>query len=282
MTDWVRHEGFIRLVAFALVFALVATWETLAARRRPRLERAARWPGNLALTALNTLVLRLLFPGAAIGVALHAGAVGWGLLPSLGLPESVALVLGVVLLDLAIYLQHAMFHAVPLLWKLHLVHHADVDFDVTTGTRFHPAEMVLSGIFKLGVIAALGPPALAVLVFEVLLNATSLFNHGNIRIPGAVDRLLRYIVVTPDMHRVHHSVDPREHNRNFGFALPWWDRIFGTYRAQPATDHGQMAIGLAAFQESPVRTLGRILALPFVAGGTGPGPGVTGATSSAR
>ena len=177
--------------------------------------------------------------------------------------------LSVLALDLAIYLQHLMFHAVPLFWRLHRVHHADLDFDVTTGARFHPVEIVLSMLIKFAVILALGPPALAVLLFEVLLNATSMFNHGNVRLPARVDRVLRWLVVTPDMHRVHHSVDPRETNSNFGFNVPWWDRLFGTYRAQPQAGHDAMTIGIEQFRVPRELWLDRMLLQPFRADTSG-------------
>jgi len=169
----------------------------------------------------------------------------------------------VIVLDLAIYLQHVLFHAVPVLWRLHRMHHADLEFDVSTGVRFHPIEILLSMGIKLGVVAALGTPAVAVLVFEVLLNATSMFNHGNVRLPARTDRVLRWIVVTPEMHRVHHSVVPRETNSNFGFNLPWWDRLFGTYRAQPAAGHEGMTIGIAQFRDPSELRLDRLLIQPF-------------------
>ena len=181
----------------------------------------------------------------------------------LALPAWVGVVASVVLLDLAIYFQHVLFHAVPVLWRLHRMHHADLDFDVTTGLRFHPIEILLSMVIKLAVVAALGAPALAVLIFEVLLNATSMFNHGNVRIPAGLDRVLRWVVVTPDMHRVHHSILSRETNSNFGFNLPWWDRLFGTYRAQPAAGHEGMTIGIEQFRDPRELRLDRMLLQPF-------------------
>jgi sterol desaturase/sphingolipid hydroxylase (fatty acid hydroxylase superfamily) len=257
------HEPIIRLTAFAVVFALMAVWELQAPRRHQAIGRPVRWPGNLGLVVIDTLLVRLVFPTAAVGVALIAEARGWGLFQVAGLPAWLAVAASVILLDLAIYLQHVLFHAVPALWRLHRVHHADLEFDVTTGVRFHPIEILLSMAIKLGVVAALGAPAVAVLVFEVLLNATSMFNHGNVRLPAALDRALRFIVVTPEMHRVHHSVVARETNSNFGFNLPWWDRLFGTYRPQPAAGHEAMTIGIDQFRDPRELRLDRLLVQPF-------------------
>jgi sterol desaturase/sphingolipid hydroxylase (fatty acid hydroxylase superfamily) len=261
----VTHEPAIRLGCFLGVLLLMALWEALAPRRRLTVRRPLRWTSNLGLVALNTLAARLLVPMGAVGVALAAQENGWGLFHNVALPDWLAVVLAVVVLDLAIYLQHVMFHAVPMLWRLHMVHHADLDFDVTTGARFHTIEILLSLGIKAAVVILLGAPALAVLIFEVLLNATSMFNHGNVRLPGWLDRLLRLLLVTPEMHRVHHSVIVRETNSNFGFNLPWWDFLFGTYRAQPAQGHEGMTIGLEQFREEKVADrLPRMLLLPFV------------------
>jgi sterol desaturase/sphingolipid hydroxylase (fatty acid hydroxylase superfamily) len=257
------HEPVIRLGAFAAIFVAMALWELLAPRRPQAIGRLRRWPGNLGIVVLNTLLVRLAFPTAAVGVALLAESRGWGLFPALTAPPWLAVVAAVILLDLAIYLQHVLFHAVPALWRLHRMHHADLEFDVTTGARFHPIEILLSMAIKLGVVAALGAPAAAVLIFEVLLNATSMFNHGNVRLPQRFDRVLRWLVVTPDMHRVHHSVVPRETNSNFGFNLPWWDRLFGTYRAQPAAGHEAMTIGIEQFRDPRELRLDRMLLQPF-------------------
>jgi len=257
------HEPTIRLSTFAGIFAAMALWELLAPRRRQAIGRLRRWPGNLAIVAIDTLLVRLLFPTAAVGVALLAEGRGWGLFPALAAPVWLAVIASVVLLDLAIYLQHVLFHAVPVLWRLHRMHHADLEFDVTTGVRFHPLEILLSLAIKLGVVAALGAPAVAVLIFELLLNATSLFNHGNVSLPRRLDRLLRWLVVTPDMHRVHHSVVPRETNSNFGFNLPWWDRLCATYRPAPAAGHDSMTIGLEQFRDPSELRLDRLLLQPF-------------------
>jgi sterol desaturase/sphingolipid hydroxylase (fatty acid hydroxylase superfamily) len=220
---------------------------------------------NLGVVALNTALLRLLFPAAAVGFALVGEERGWGLLDNVALPDWLAVLAAIIALDLAIYLQHVMFHAVPALWRLHRMHHADLDFDVTTGGRFHPIEILLSMLIKFAVVAALGVPALAVFIFEVLLNATSMFNHSNVRIPEHVDRGLRLFVVTPDMHRVHHSVEDDETNSNFGFNLPWWDWLLGTYRDQPRAGHQGMTIGIRTFREPRLcsHLLG-MLAIPFI------------------
>jgi sterol desaturase/sphingolipid hydroxylase (fatty acid hydroxylase superfamily) len=233
-----QHEPWVRMSAFGLVLAAMALWELAAPRRALGHARLQRWPMNLGIVVLNTALLRLVLPLTAVGLAAVASERGWGLLNQLAPAPWIALIAAVVALDLAIYLQHVLFHAVPALWRLHRMHHADLDFDVTTGVRFHPVEILLSALIKLGAVAALGPPVAAVLVFELALNATSMFNHGNVRLPLAADRALRWLLVTPDMHRVHHSAVPRETNSNFGFSLPWWDRIFGTYLAQPAAGPG--------------------------------------------
>ncbi len=257
------NEPLIRLAAFATVLSLLVAWEFLAPRRRRTLDRTTRWPGNLGVVVLDTLLARLLVPTTAIGLALLCEERGWGLFQTLALPAWAAIPLGFLALDLAIYLQHVMFHAVPALWRLHRMHHADQDIDVTTGVRFHPIEILLSLGIKLGVVAALGTPAIAVLIFEILLNATSMFNHSNVAMPARLDRILRWIVVTPDMHRVHHSIVVQETNSNFGFNLPWWDRLLGTYRDQPAAGHEGMIIGIRQFREPDEQRLDRMLTQPF-------------------
>jgi sterol desaturase/sphingolipid hydroxylase (fatty acid hydroxylase superfamily) len=257
------NEATIRLGVFISVFSAMALWEAVAPRRPRSYSRFQRWPSNLAIVALNTALARVLFPTAAVGLALLAEKRGWGLLNNLPISPWAALVASVVLLDLAIYLQHVMFHAVPALWRVHRMHHADLDFDVTTGARFHPIEIVLSILIKFGAVAALGAPVLGVLIFEVVLNATSMFNHGNVRIPVGFDRCLRWLVVTPDMHRVHHSIVVGETNSNFGFNLPWWDRLLGTYRDQPAAGHDRMTIGIEQFRELRELWLDRMLLQPF-------------------
>jgi sterol desaturase/sphingolipid hydroxylase (fatty acid hydroxylase superfamily) len=260
---FLTDEPGVRLVAFAGIFALMAAWEMLAPRRDQKLGRSTRWPSNIGIVVLDTVLVRLVFPTTAVGLALIAEAREWGLFHALDLPAWASVVLAVAALDIAIYLQHVLFHAVPALWRLHRMHHADLDIDVTTGARFHPIEILLSMGIKLGVVAALGTPAIAVLAFEVLLNATSMFNHSNVRMPILLDRVLRWIVVTPDMHRVHHSIVARETNSNFGFNLPWWDRLFGTYRDQPAAGHEAMTIGIEQFRDPAEQRLGRMLTQPF-------------------
>ncbi|MFA7429800.1 MAG: sterol desaturase family protein [Rhodospirillaceae bacterium] len=257
------HEPLIRLSFFLGVFVLMAVWEVFAPRRRLAHPRRLRWTSNLGIVVLNTVVVRVLFPTAAVGAALLAVESGWGAFNVLDLPFAVAVVVSVLVLDLAIYLQHVMVHAVPIFWRLHRMHHADLDYDVTTGARFHPLEIVLSMVIKLAVVVLLGAPAEAVLIFEVLLNATAMFNHGNVRLPLWLDAVLRWLVVTPDMHRVHHSSISAETNSNFGFNLPWWDRLFGTYRAQPQLGHEGMEIGLARFRERGDLRLDRMLVQPF-------------------
>ncbi len=266
-----QNENIIRLGFFLIIFAAVAFWEFLTPRRALTTSKKMRWISNLSITVFNPLMVRLLFPVLAVGMSLKADENGWGLLNIFELPYWLALVIGVAVLDLIIYLQHVMFHAIPILWRLHMVHHADLDYDVTTGLRFHPIEIVLSMGIKLSAVTLLGPPLIAVLVFEILLNATAMFNHGNICIPLKIDRILRFIIVTPDMHRVHHSVIIRETNSNFGFNLPWWDRLFGTYRDQPIEGHARMTVGLAQFREPKKLTLPWLLALPFI-GDTGRQP----------
>jgi sterol desaturase/sphingolipid hydroxylase (fatty acid hydroxylase superfamily) len=258
------YQSAIRLGCFAGVLALLAVWEILAPRRPLTIAKPVRWFSNLGLVVLDMFVARLLLPLGAVGVALVAEERNWGFFHNVPLPAWLAVVLSVVALDFTIYLQHVLFHAVPVLWRLHMVHHADLDMDMTTGVRFHTLEILLSLGIKLAAVILLGAPALAVLIFEVVLNATSLFNHSNVRLPGWLDRVLRLVVVTPDMHRVHHSVMVQETNSNFGFNLPWWDRLLGTYRAQPAAGHRAMTIGLEQFRDERVEWLHWMLALPFI------------------
>ena len=257
------YQQFIRLAAFCGVFSLMAAWEFMEPRRTRSAGRGWRWPNNLGVVVVDTLLVRILFPTTAVGLALIAGPHGLGLFNMVQFPAWIGVVASVILLDLAIYFQHVLFHAVPALWRLHRMHHADLDIDVTTGLRFHPIEILLSMVIKLAVVIALGAPALAVLLFEVLLNATSMFNHSNVRMPEGFDGVLRWFVVTPDMHRVHHSILARETNSNFGFNLPWWDRLFGTYRAQPAAGHEAMTIGIEQFRDPRELGLDRMLLQPF-------------------
>jgi sterol desaturase/sphingolipid hydroxylase (fatty acid hydroxylase superfamily) len=257
------YEPYIRLGAFSGVFVVMAIWELTAPRRQQAIGRGWRWPNNLGIVVVDTLLVRVLYPITAVGLALVAEERGFGLFNVIALPAWAGVLASVVILDLTIYLQHVLFHAVPALWRLHRMHHADLEFDVTTGLRFHPIEILLSMAIKLTVVAALGAPAVSVLIFEVLLNATAMFNHSNVRIPLGLDRVLRWLVVTPDMHRVHHSILARETNSNFGFNLPWWDRLFGTYRAQPAAGHDAMTIGIEQFRDARELGLDRMLLQPF-------------------
>ena len=257
------HEPLVRLAAFAGVFIVMAGWEMLRPCRTQSIRRRWRWPNNLGVVVVDSLLVRIVFPIGAVGLALLAQARGFGFFNVVGWPVWVGVVLSVVILDFAIYLQHVLFHAVPGLWRLHRMHHADLEIDVTTGLRFHPIEILLSILIKFSVVAVLGAPALAVLIFEVLLNATSMFNHSNVRIPFGIDRVLRWFVVTPDMHRVHHSILTRETNSNFGFNLPWWDHLLGTYRAQPEAGHAGMTIGIEQFRDPRELRLDKMLLQPF-------------------
>jgi sterol desaturase/sphingolipid hydroxylase (fatty acid hydroxylase superfamily) len=265
--ELVAYEPAVRVAIFAAAFALIAICEIVAPRRPLTIPRRSRWPSNLAIVLLNTFFVRALLPVTAVSMAMLAEEHGWGLFHASGpLPAWLVIPATVVLLDLAIYLQHVLFHAVPILWRLHRMHHADLDVDVTTGARFHPIEIMLSMFLKFGVILTLGASPLGVLLFELLLSTGSLFNHGNLRLPLRADGILRWIVVTPDMHRVHHSVAPEETNRNFGFTLSWWDRIGGTYLAQPAAGHAGMLLGIAQFRDVSDLRLDRLLLQPVLDG----------------
>jgi sterol desaturase/sphingolipid hydroxylase (fatty acid hydroxylase superfamily) len=259
-----QHEMTIRLSIFFGVFAVMAAWEVLAPRRALALLRAVRWTSNLGLVVLNSIVLRLLFPAGAVGVAAFVAENGWGLLNVFDLSFVLAVLLSIVAMDFMIYLQHVLVHAVPALWRLHRVHHADLDYDLTTGARFHPIEIILSMLIKFATIVVLGPPVVAVVIFEVVLNAMALFNHGNVRLPAALDKILRLLAVTPDMHRVHHSVQDNEANSNFGFNLSIWDRLFGTYIDQPRGGQQGMTIGIHKYRDpKQVDQLPGMLMLPF-------------------
>ena len=258
------HEPLIRAGVFFSVLLLMALWEHVSPRRRLSIAKRPRWAHNLGLMVLNTVMIRALFPTAAVGLAIEAARHGWGLLNHVALPAGALALLGIIALDFAIYMQHVLFHAVPALWRIHRMHHADLDFDVSTGARFHPFEIALSMLAKFAVIAALGPSAAAVLIFEVLLNATAMFNHSNVNLPLALDRVLRRLVVTPDMHRVHHSVIADEANSNFGFNLAIWDRLLGTYCAEPQAGHIAMSIGIPGYRDPrQVNRLSGMLAMPF-------------------
>jgi sterol desaturase/sphingolipid hydroxylase (fatty acid hydroxylase superfamily) len=258
------NEAAIRATSFFGIFIAVALWELVSPRRKLSVSKGLRWINNLGIVFFNTLLLRFLSPLMAVGLAIMAEEENWGLLNNIAINSYVKMFLAVLILDLIIYLQHVMFHTVPWLWRLHRMHHTDLDFDVTTGSRFHPIEIFISMIIKMLIVAALGAPPVAVVIFEVLLNATAMFNHGNISIPINADRLLRLLVVTPDMHRVHHSVKPIETNSNYGFNFPWWDRLLGTYKAQPEDNHLKMTIGLNQFRESRYLRFHWLLIQPFI------------------
>src|SRR5436309_1408619 len=256
-------ELIIRIGAALCVFSVLAFWEALAPRRAMLIGRGRRWPSNLGILVLDAVLVKLLIPVAAVGVAVIAAQRGWGLLNITPWPAWLEAVLGFLVLDLAIYAQHVAFHKVPLLWRLHRMHHADLDVDVSTGLRFHPIEIIISMLIKIAVVVLVGVPAVAVIAFEVVLNATSMFNHSNATMPLWLDRVVRLVVVTPDMHRVHHSVLRQETDSNFGFNLPWWDRLFGTYRPQPEAGHDRMTIGLPIFRDPQELRLDRLVTQPF-------------------
>ncbi len=259
------HEIVIRLGFFFGVLAIMYLWELMAPRRVLTVSKVHRWINNIGIVFLNSFLLRIIFPAAAAGMAVFAQRHGWGLFNYVQIPYTIVVVVSVVIMDFAIYLQHVMFHALPVFWRMHRMHHADLDFDVTTGVRFHPLEIILSMLIKFAVIAVLGPPVLAVVVFEVVLNATSMFNHGNVRMLRVVDYALRCFMVTPDMHRVHHSMEDHETNSNFGFNLSWWDRLLGTYRDQPRMGHEGLTIGIRDFRDTNhCVNLSGMLAIPFI------------------
>jgi len=256
-------EQIIRLVFFLGVLAVVAVWEVIVPRRQLTDSKRRRWVTNLSMVVIDTAVVRFFLPVLPVGMAIMAQQRGWGILNLIVLPSWIKIILAVTALDFVIYLQHVLFHFLPILWRLHRMHHTDLDVDVSTGNRFHPIEILISMGIKLATVSLIGAPAVTVVVFEVTLNATSQFNHGNIRIPDALDRWLRLVVVTPDMHRVHHSIIPRETNSNFGFNLPWWDRLCGTYRDQPEGGHEGMTTGLKEFRDPAMLRLSRLLIQPF-------------------
>ncbi|MCU0984513.1 MAG: sterol desaturase family protein [Acetobacteraceae bacterium] len=256
-------EPLVRLGVFVSVLVLMAAWEVFSPRRAQAHGRVARWPSNLGIVVLDSLVVRVLFPAGAVGAALWAEAQGWGVLRGLGAPAWLAVPVSIVLLDLAIWAQHVVFHHVPVLWRLHRMHHADTEFDVTTGLRFHPVEIVLSMLIKIAVVVLLGAPALAVLLFEVILNASAMFSHGNVRLPAWLDATLRRVIVTPDMHRVHHSAIREETDSNYGFCLSVWDRLFGTYRPEPRLGQEGFTIGIETFRDPAELRLDRLLTQPF-------------------
>lgn len=262
MSEWVvTHEAALRGVVFLSTFAVIALAEVFAQARPRRMARRGRWLHNVALTLVNTAMLRIAFPVGAVAAALWADGRGFGLLHLVAWHPAVELVLAIAVLDLVIYGQHRVFHAVPLFFRFHQVHHADIDFDVTLGTRFHPVEMLLSMLLKLAAVALLGAGAAAVVLFEIVLASASLFNHGNVRLPERLDRILRWVVVTPAMHSIHHSTEVADRDTNFGFSSPWWDRLFRTYRAQSVVP--RPAIGMSEYQQGTLQTLRWMLILPF-------------------
>lgn len=259
-----KHEIIIRLIIFLAIFTTIAFFELKSPCRKLTTSKKLRWINNLAIIIGNSMLLRLVFPFLAVGMAVIAHERSWGLLNILDWPYWLEIVAGIIFLDLVIYIQHVMFHAIPLFWRLHMMHHTDLDFDLTTGLRFHPIEIMLSMGIKISAVCVFGPPIISVLLFEIILNSMAVFNHGNIKIPILLDRFLRYFVVTPDMHRVHHSVIIRETNSNFGFNLSWWDRLFGTYKAQPQKGHVKMTIGLSQFRDPQKLTLPWLFILPII------------------
>jgi len=258
------NEKEVRMSFFFGMLAFIGLWEVVAPRRALTISKAVRWTNNLGLVFLNSFIVRVIFPAAAVGVAQLASEKGWGLFNYYDVPFWYGVIAAVIIMDFVIYIQHVMVHAIPILWRLHRVHHADPDYDVTTGARFHPIEIILSMLIKFATILLLGPAVIAVIIFEIMLNATAMFNHGNIGLPKVVDKVMRWFLVTPDMHRVHHSVEDDETNSNFGFSLTWWDRIFGTYREQPRGGQTGMKIGIHKFNDpKQVSWLPGLLTLPF-------------------
>lgn len=264
MTEYIsNHETVIRLSFFFGILLIIAILEILHPRRSLTTSKASRWFGNLGVVVIGSVGLRVVFPITAVQLAIVVNEKGWGIFHAGGLPYWLTVVLSIVILDFIIYLQHVMFHAVPTLWRLHMVHHADLDYDLTTGMRFHPIELLISMLIKFSAIVVLGAPALSVIFFEIILNGMAMFNHGNFYLPLGLDRILRLFLVTPDMHRVHHSVFPSETNSNYGFNLSWWDRLMGTYRAQPRLGHTEMTIGLNQFRDPSKLNLWWMLILPI-------------------
>ena len=266
ITDFItQHESTIRLSFFVGMLSVIGMWEYIKPRRTLTVPKFKRWTNNLGLVFFNSFLIRVALPTTAVGVAIFANTNGWGLLNHYSLPLSLSIIISIIVMDFVIYLQHVLVHAVPILWRLHRVHHADLDYDVTTGSRFHPIEIFISMGIKFATIIVLGPPVVVVIMFEVILNAMAMFNHGNIVLPKSLDKMFRWFVVTPDMHRVHHSVEDDEANSNFGFNLSWWDRLFGTYRAQPRGGHEAMIIGIRNFREQKQAVwITGLLAMPFI------------------
>lgn len=258
-------EAAVRMTVWIIIFAVMAVWEVVAPRRVLVAGKANRWFANLVIACFNVILVRLVFPIVPVALATLAGAKGWGLLNRFDAPAWIEFVMAIVILDLATYLRHFMYHVLPPLWRLHLVHHADRDVDVSTGLRYHPLEVIISFLVRMSVVSVIGPDPAAVAVYEILLNGMVMFNHGNVRVPAGIDAILRSVAVTPDMHRVHHSEVIGETNSNFGFVLSWWDRLVGTYRAEPAAGHEDMAIGLGQYRDSAGLTLPKLIILPAIA-----------------
>ena len=263
-TFFLDNELIIRLVAFFGIFGLVAMTELIIPKRTLRINKMKRWFNNIGLIVFNSLILRFIIPFTGVMVALLCQEKGFGVFNLITVPSWIAILSCIILLDLLIYTQHVVFHLVPIFWRLHKVHHSDLDYDLTMASRFHPIEMGLSLCLRCFFIALLGVPVIAVILFEVILNGAAMFNHGNFLLPKKLDNVLRLFIVTPDMHFVHHSIEKNEYNRNFGFNLPWWDRIFGTYKAEPKLGQQEMEIGLKDYPiERSVVSLGRMVMLPF-------------------
>ncbi len=264
MLDFLLNENAgIRLSVFIAVFAVFALMEGLAPRRKSVYSKSVRWINNLTISLVNVIAVRLIIPATLVFVAVEAKAADFGFLNLVDMPMLVKIFVAFLLLDFSIYIQHIIFHKVGFLWRLHRMHHADLDFDLTTGIRFHPFEIILSLAIKMVAVLIIGAPYISVLIFEIVLNATSLFNHANIRVPLHIEKYLRLFLVTPDMHRVHHSTVKEETNSNFGFNLPWWDYLFKTYTSQPQAGHEDMKIGIESFRSSRELWLDRLLLQPF-------------------
>ncbi|MHC8510253.1 MAG: sterol desaturase family protein [Rhodospirillales bacterium] len=264
VSSWLlAHESALRLAAFAGVLVLMSGLEALWPRRVRGRPRAGRWSANIGVVVIAAMLARAVMPLLPVGAALWAEARGFGLFNALEIPLVIAVPAAVVLLDLAIYAQHVLFHKVPVLWRLHRMHHSDVDLDATSGVRFHPVEIILSLMIKIVLAVLLGAPAAAVMIFELLLNTTAMFSHANLNLPARADAALRRVIVTPDMHRVHHSTLRAEHDTNYGFNLSIWDRLFGTYTAEPGGGHTGMTLGLDDFRDPAVQRLDKLLMQPF-------------------
>lgn len=258
------HETAIRFGVLVSTFGVMALWEIMAPLRAPDTSKGIRWSNHVMLAAINMALVRVLFPVAAVALAIYASDQSIGLFNMIWAPYALTFAAGVVLLDLTVYVFHLLFHSVPVLWRIHRVHHADLDIDVSTGVRFHPIQMVIAVIIKSATILAFGLPPLSVLTFEIASHSITLFNHGNVRVRPSVDRVLRWFIVTPDMHRIHHSIHRAETDSNFGFVLPWWDRMFGTYCAEPAAGQERMVVGIESFRTGRDLWLDRLVTNPVI------------------